>query len=120
MTLSELKAEAWRAMPAIRKRLVGRETCDELVAEAVRHWSCDFVAACHDETQRQDYARRLLDQVRITHELRSGINQQEYGFIWMFLLMAVASSVIQWLVKRWLDNHVTREQMDAWQQELAS
>ena len=120
MTLDELKADAWDALPPIRKRLAGRLVCDELVTEAVRNWSSDYVAACHDNVQRADYARQLLGQVRQSHELRAGMTQPEYGFIWMFLLMAVASSVIQWLVKRWLDRHVTREQMDAWQRELAS
>jgi len=120
MTLAELKNEAWKALPPIRKRLAGRVVCDELVTEAVRNWSSDYIASCHDEMHRRDYARLLLNQVRVSHEPRSGINQQEYGFIWVFLLMAVASAVIQWLVKRWLDRHFDAGQMQAWQQELAS
>jgi hypothetical protein len=120
MTLDELKAEAWKSLPPIRKRLAGRIACDELVVEAVRNWSSDFVAACHDETHRREYAQQLVNMMRVSHQPRSGISQQEYGFIWMFLLMAVASAVVQWLVQRWLDNNVTREQMDAWQREVAS
>ena len=120
MTLDQLKAQAWKALPPIRKRLAGRMTCDELVAEAVRNWSSDYVAACQDDVQRRDYARQLLERVRQSYEIRSGIREQDYGFVWMFLLMAVASAVIQWLVQRWLDRHFTAEQMQAWQQELAS
>jgi len=120
MTLDELKADAWASLPPIRKRLAGRAICDELVTEAVRNWSGDYIAACHGETQRNDYARQLLEQVRKSHELRAGMTQPEYGFIWVFLLTAVASAVIQWLIKRWLDNHFDAEQMQAWQREVAS
>ena len=120
MTLDELKADAWRSLPPIRKRLAGRLICDELVAEAVRNWSGDYIASCHDDAQRVDYAKQLLEQVRHSHELRAGMTQPEYGFIWVFLLTAVASALIQWLIKRWLDNHFDAEQMQAWQRELAS
>jgi hypothetical protein len=120
MTLDELKADAWASLPPIRKRLAGRAVCDELVTEAVRNWSGDYLAACKDEAHLQDYVRQLVNMVRVSHQPRSGISTQEYGFVWMFLLMAVASAVVQWLVKRWLDNHFDAEQMQAWQREVAS
>lgn len=120
MTLEDLKADAWENLPPIRKRLAGRATCDELVVEAVRNWSSDYIAACKDDTHRRDYAKQLVNMIRVSHPPKSGIAQQEYGFIWMFLLMAVASAVVQWLVTKWLERHFSREQFAAWQQELAS
>lgn len=120
MTLADLQADAWHDLPPVRKRLAGRQLVGELVVEVVRNWSCGYAAACHDDAHRQDYARRLLAQVRESHETRAGMTQPEYGFIWIFLLTTVASAVIQWMIKRWLDNHVSAEQMDAWQSELAS
>lgn len=119
MTYAELESAAWNDAPPIRKRMAGRETFNELLAVAVRNWSPQSVAACADDRLRHQYARELLDQVRAGHQQMTGQSQQEYGFIWVFLLCAIASAVIQWLIKRWLDNHFSESDLQAWQQEMA-
>lgn len=120
MTLDDLREEAWKALPPIRKRLVGRETVNELVTIAVHNWEGDYLAACADNAQRQVYVSALLQAVKRAHQPVSGHEPQEYGFIWVFLLSAVASALIQWLVKWWLDRNFNRECMAQWKRELAA
>lgn len=120
MTYAEFEQAAWDAAPTIRKRVAGRQTFNELLAATVQSWSPEAAAACQDDDGRRRFARELLERVRNRHQAMTGHTQQEYGFIWMFLLAAVASAVIQWLIKRWLDNHFPAEQVAAWQQELAT
>lgn len=120
MTYAEFEQAGWESMPPIRRRVCGRERFNELLALTIRNWSPDYIDACHDDVHRRRYARELLDRVRHDHQQITGMGQQEYGFIWVFLLCAVASAVIQWLVKRWLDNHFNRDMLQAWQREVAS
>ena len=120
MTYADFEQAAWEAAPPLRKRVVGRQTFNELLQVAVQNWAGDYVNACVDDRQRQQYARELLERVRYGHMKAIGANQQEYGFIWVFLLSAVASALIQWLVQRWLDRHFTREMLQAWHVEVAS
>jgi len=117
MTYAEFEQAAWDAMPPIRKRVAGRHTFNELLRVATYNWCPDYVSACRTDEQRQVYARQLLEQVRHGHQTMTGATQQEYGFIWVFLLSAVASALIQWLVQRWLDNHFNRADLEAWSRE---
>ena len=107
MTYSEFRDAAWKDAPPLRKRIVGRVVFDGLVDAAVSQWDCCRVDA-----------RELLGRVRATHEKASGMTQQEYGFIWIFLLSAAASALIQWLIKRWLDRHFTADDVEAWRAEM--
>lgn len=118
MTLDELKDAAWAALPPIRKRVAGRNVVDDLVSLCVMNWEPEYLAACQDNDQRNVYERALLQAVKRGYQPISGHEPQEYGFIWVFLLAALASAVIQWLVKRWLDNHFPNEQMAQWKREL--
>lgn len=118
MTLSELNAAAWDALPPIRKRVAGRSVVNDLVALCVMHWEPEYLAACQDNDQRRVYERALLEAVRRAYQPISGHEPQEYGFIWIFLLSAVASALIQWLVKKWLDNHFDRQQIVNLKREL--
>lgn len=119
MTYAEFQQAAWSAAPPIRKRVVGRETFNELLDAAVRSWSAGLMDGCLTDDHRQQYARDLLERVRSRHQVMSGQGEQEYGFIWVFLLSAVASALIQWLIKRWLDRHFTADMLQAWHQEMA-
>lgn len=120
MTLNDLRTEAWKALPPIRKRLVGRTTVDDLVTIAVHNWEGEYLAACVDNTQRRVYSAALLQAVKRAHQPVSGHDPQEYGFIWMFLLSAIASAVIEWLVKWWLDRRANRDLMAQWKREMAA
>lgn len=117
VTYEDFEQQAWDAAPPIRKRVVGRKTFGELLRAAVASWSGDYVNACTCDTQRRQYAVDLLEFVKIRHQAATGATQAEYGFIWVFLLSAAASALIQWLIQRWLDRHFTAEDIAAWRQE---
>jgi hypothetical protein len=118
MTLADLQAECWAALPPIRKRLVGRDTVNDFVALAVENWAGEYLGACQDNQQRDVYVHALLNHVKRGHQLATGREPAEYGFIWAFLLQAVAAAVIQWLVTWWLDRRANRALMTVWQHEL--
>lgn len=118
MTLDDLKDHAWAAMPPLRKRLVGRRTVNDFVQLAVENWSGDYLAACAGNHERQVYASALLGQLKRCHQPISGREPQEYGFIWVLILQSVASAVIQWLIRWWLDRRANRALILVWQHEL--
>jgi hypothetical protein len=118
MTLADLQAECWAALPPIRKRMVGRDTVNDFVALAVENWAGEYLGACQDNQQRDVYVHALLNHLKRGHQLATGREPAEYGFIWAFLLQAVAVAVVQWLVKWWLDRRANRALMAVWQHEL--
>jgi hypothetical protein len=120
MTLQTMQEIAWQSLPPIRKRMVGRATVNDLVVCAIHNWEGEYLAACADNNQRQVYARGLLQAVKRAHQPISGYEAQEYGFIWVFLLQAVATALIQWLVEWWLKSHANRVLIEGWKRELAS
>jgi hypothetical protein len=118
MTLADLQEQCWAAMPPIRKRMVGRDTVNDFVTLAVENWAGEYLGACQDNDQRQVYVHALLNHIKRGHQLSTGREPAEYGFIWAFLLQAVAAAVIQWLVTWWLDRRANRALMTVWQHEL--
>ena len=118
MTLTDLQEQCWASLPPIRKRLVGRQVVDDFVHLAVENWAGEYLNACQDNEQRQVYVHALLQQVKRGHQVMSGREHHEYGFVWVFLLQAVASAVIQWLVTWWLERRANRALMTVWQHEL--
>ena len=118
MTFADLQAECWAALPPLRKRIAGRDTVNAIVQIAVENWAGDYLNACQDNDQRQVYVHALLGHVKRCHQVESGKEPAEYGFLWAILLQAVAVAVIQWLVKWWLDRRANRALMTVWQHEL--
>jgi hypothetical protein len=118
MTLADLQAQCWADLPPIRKRLVGRTTVNDLLQLAVANWSGDYLAACRDNQQRDVYVHALLTQVKREHQAAGDKDPNEYGFIWVFLLQAVAVAVVQWLVKWWLERLSHRALLTVMQYEL--
>lgn len=116
MTIDDLVAECWAELPPIRKRLAGRDAVRRIVTDAVQEWSADYLGSCQDDAHRQAYADALTKRLEQRYA-----GQPEYSFVLMsIILAAVISAVVQWLVKWWLDNHFNREQMQAWQREMAA
>jgi hypothetical protein len=120
MTLDDLCSVAWSSLPPIRKRLVGRDTVNDLLTCAIHNWEGEYLAACADNQQRQVYVRGLLQSVKRAHQPISGYESQEYGFIWVFILQAVATALIQWLVEWWMKNRANRVLMEGWKREMAA
>lgn len=118
MTVRDLCNEAWEEMPRLRRRLAGRAFVDDMVKLCVINWEGDYLDACADDVQRKVYASAMLQQTKRAYQPISGYEPGEYGFVWVFLLSAAASALIQWLIKRWLDRRFGREEVAAWKQEL--
>jgi hypothetical protein len=118
MNLADLQSQCWADLPPIRKRLVGRDTVNDLLQLAVANWSGDYLAACQDNQQRDVYVHALLTQVKREHQAAGDKDPNEYGFIWVLLLQAVAVAVVQWLVQWWLERLSHRALLTVMQYEL--
>lgn len=118
MTLPDLQEQCWASLPPLRKRIVGRETVNDFVTLAIENWEGEYLNACHDNQQRGVYVHALMGHMKRLHQASSKYEAQEYGFLWMFLLQAVAFSVIEYLVKWWLDRRANRVLLAAWKAEL--
>lgn len=100
MTFEDLAVECWFDLPPIRKRLAGRDAVRQMLADAVCEMDANAIAACGSDVDVKAYEAALLERVKARHV------GQEYGFVFMsIILTAILVAVIQWLVKRWLDNH---------------
>lgn len=116
MTPADLKKHVWRKLGP-RKWLVGREQVDLFTQLAVEGWPSDYLQVADSEIERDVVAKNLLADVKRMHQAVGGYGEQEYGMIWMFLLSAVASAVIQVVLKWWLERRVNRVMLLVWQQE---
>jgi len=118
MTLADLQEQCWHALPTVRKRIVGRQTVNDLVVLAVENWEGEYLNACRDNRQRGVYTASLLGHMKRLHQASSPYESQEYGFLWAVLLQALAAAVIQYLVNWWLERRANRVLLSAWQAEV--
>lgn len=116
MSLDDIKAHVWKRL-GIRKHLVGREQVHLLTQLAVENWESDFYNAADSDLERQVVADGTLASVKRLHQAIGGYGDREYGMIWAFLLSAVASAVIQVILKWWLEKRSNRVMLLVWQQE---
>lgn len=117
MNLSGLQAYVWRRLP-LGKFMIGRQTADDLVQLTVENWETEYLNHAHDEAARGAVCASMLASVKRGHQLASGKEPQEYGFIWAFLLQMLASAVIQILVKWWQERASNRVWMVTMKAEL--
>jgi hypothetical protein len=118
MTLADFQEQCWASLPPLRKRIVGRETVSDFVTLAVENWEGEYLNACRDNHQRGVYTASLLGHMKRLHQAASPYEAQEYGFIWVFLLQAVAVAVIEYLVKWWLERRANRVLLEGWKAEM--
>ena len=116
MNPSELKEHVWRSLGP-RKWLVGRQQVDLLTELAVEGWHNDYMQAATNDAERQVVCRTMLADMKRLHQAVGGYGEREYGMIWALLLSAVASAVIQAILKWWLEKRVNRVMLLVWQQE---
>lgn len=116
MTPADLKEHVWRRLGP-RKWLVGREQVDLLTQLTIENWQSDYYMAADSDQERQIVAEGTLIAVKRMHQAVGGYGEREYGMIWTLLLSAVASAVIQAILKWWLERRSNRVMLMIWQQE---
>ena len=116
MTPADLKEHVWRRLGP-RKWLVGREQVDLLTQLTIENWQTDYYTAAGSDAERQIVAEGTLVAVKRMHQAVGGYGEREYGMIWVMLLSAVASAVIQVILKWWLERRSNRVMLMIWQQE---
>lgn len=115
--LKQMQDYVWRRI-GIRRLVAGRKRLNELVEAAVANWDADAVANAKDERELQVVADGMAVGVKRTHQMLGDYEIEEYGFIWAILLQALASAVIQILIKWWLESRENRLVMLVAQKEI--
>lgn len=116
MTLANLQQRVWRRLGP-RKWLVGREQVDLLTQLAIENWQSEYYNAAGSDHERAIVAEGTLVAVKRMHQVVGGYGEREYGMIWTLLLSAVASAVIQVVLRWWLEKRSHRVMVLVWQQE---
>jgi hypothetical protein len=116
VTPADLKEHVWRKLGA-RKWLLGRAEVDLLTQLTVENWQSDYYQAADSDAERAIVAEGTLVAVKRMHQAVGGYGEREYGMIWALLLSAVASAVIQVILKWWLERRSNRVMLMIWQQE---
>ena len=111
MTHSDIRDYVYARLP-LRKHLLPRERVDELVDQAIANWPCEVLSQCRGDDD--DYAQVMHANIG---SLRRRIRAKDYGFLWTILLSALASAVIDLLLKWWLERRANRVLMLVWRQE---
>lgn len=117
MNLDQLQAYVWRRLP-LGKFMVGKQTADDLVQLTVENWEAEYLNYAQDESAREAVCLSMLASVKRGHQLASGKDPQEYGFVWAFLLQMLASSVIQILLNWWQERASNRVWLVTMKSEL--
>jgi hypothetical protein len=116
VTPADLKLYVWRKLGP-SKWLVGRSEVELLTQLTVENWQSDYYQAADSDAERAIVAEGTLVAVKRMHQAVGGYGEREYGMIWTLLLSAVASAVIQVVLKWWLERRSNRVMLMIWQQE---
>ena len=117
MTIRDLQTYAWRRL-GVRKFVVGRAVCDDLVQLAVENWAGEFLNHAHNERERQVVAAVIVQNIKRAHQVVSGRDAQEYGVWWVFILQGVASAIVQLIIRWWMERRSNRVMLAVWKEEL--
>ena len=104
MTLSELQADTYAALPVVPRTLAGRFVVNRIVRRAVAGWPVPVLEQC-DAAQTAVVGK--YEARRVERQIKEEFGM---GIILTLVLSALVSEVIKYLVKRWLEN---REEMRA-------
>lgn len=115
-TPADLKEYVWRRL-GIRKHLLGRHQVDLLTQLTIENWQTEYYTAANSDAERQVVAEGTLVAVKRMHQAVGEYSEREYGMIWTLLLSAVASAVIQVVLKWWLERRSNQVMLMIWQQE---
>ncbi len=117
MTVADLKLWVWRNV-GIRRHIVGRRVIDDFTELAIQHWESEAFTHAVDPEQREIVVQNVLASMKRGYQVVSGKEVEEYGFFWALVLQAVASIVVQLILRWWLEKRINRVRMLVWRQEL--
>ena len=117
MTPADLKLWVWRHL-GLRRLIVGRAVVDDFVELTIQSWEPENFNYCKDDVQRGVVCESVLRSVKRGYQVVSGKEAHEYGIFWAIVLQAVASLVVQLILRWWLESRMNRVRLLVWQQEL--
>ena len=117
MNLDTLQQYVWRRCP-LGKHVIGRGTLNDLVQLTVEGWQGEYLRAANTDAERQIVCDGMQCGVKRMHQLISGKDPQEYGFIWAFVLQMMVSAIIQIILKWWMERPSNRVFLLTMQAEL--
>lgn len=105
MTFDEFYELCWKDLPPIRRNMAGRIAVKKVFFDTLVEFDVEEIAKCRTSTDYQVYEETLLGRIK-----GRSAGGKRYGFaIAAFILWAIASAVIQWVVLWWL-NHITERE----------
>lgn len=110
MKTSEMRDYVYARL-GLRKHLVPRDRIDELIDDAIANWPCEVLRQCRGD---DDYAEVVHANIG---SLRRKVRNRQYGFIWTIVLSALASAVIEIILKWWLERRANQVMMLVIRQE---
>ena len=116
-TREELNAYVWRRL-GVRRIIAGRNTVNELIEAAIANWDHECLSSAKDSKEREIVANGIVLAMKRTHQML-GESGEEYGFVWIILLQALASAVVQILIKWWMESASNKVLLVAMKRELA-
>lgn len=110
--LNELKAYVWKRL-GVRKFFAGKKNVDSLVEIAVSEWNSEFISHAKTEHEREVVAQGMLIGVKRMHQMLGDYrSEEEYGFVWIILFQALASAIVQILIKWWFESQQNKQAME--------
>jgi hypothetical protein len=116
MTHDDMLEYVWQQLGP-RKWLVGEREVQLLTRLTIENWQSTYYNAAASDNERQIVAAGTLSAVKRMHAVVGGYSEREYGMIWTILLSAVASAVINAVLKWWMERRSHRVMLLVWQQE---
>ena len=119
MNLTSLQDHVWRRLGP-RRLIAGRKTVADLVQLAVENWPAELLNMCRDEEQRRIVSEEVVRSIKRVHTAASPQDNTTMGILWVFLLQAVASAVVNIILKWWLESASNRVFLVCWRKELTA
>jgi hypothetical protein len=113
--MTDLQKYVWRRL-GLRKHFVGKDRVYELVEDAVLQFDCDAVANAKGLKDLDIAAQNMTETITRTFDQQEA---EEYGFIWVILLQALAGTIVQILIRWWLESSENRSTMEAIRREMS-
>lgn len=117
--MDELQTWVWRELP-LRKLIVGKQVCDDLVQLTIETWPADLMNHAVDDNEREVVALEVERSVKRLHQACTTIDAATYGVLWTFVLQALVSLVVRLILEWWLERRANRALLLVWKSELTT